>query len=109
MSKQLPIWDDRVFEFIDYCISHKIQGIKNEQDFIDKIGINSISTLKQIREGKASFRLKHLQQIGHVFGVTMDHFFGFTDRLYRDNVNVTPVEMLQSITGLITQQYGTKK
>lgn len=109
MANKLHIWDQRVLDFIDYCSTNNIAGIKDEHGFIKKIGIKTQATLTQIRMGKASFRIHHLQKIGQVFGVSMDYLLGFSENRFRNDKPLTAVETLQEATRRVVLEYDKQK
>lgn len=95
MPKKLPIWDQRMLLLMDHCISHKIKGITSEGNFLKKVGINSISTLTQIRNGKQSFRHIHLLKAANLLDINMNWLYGFSDTMKRNVETGTVEDLLQ--------------
>lgn len=94
-QKKMPIWDQRVFEFMEYCKKHQVKGIRDDNDFIAAIGIKTLATLNQVKLLRASFRLHHLQAIGTTFGVSMDYLLGFTNNMMRQDVKKSGLDLLR--------------
>lgn len=95
MPTKLPIWDRRMFELMDHCISNK--SIKTQGDFMKLLKISATSTIKQIRDGKQSFRHQHLSIAAKRFGVSMDWFYGFTDDMRRTGKETTAADLAQQL------------
>lgn len=91
----MPIYDKRMFELIDHVISNNIKGIKGNPDFIKKVGIPTLATLDQVRNLKQSFRLQHFLKAATLFEVSMDWFFGFTNKMKRTDKAQSVEDLLQ--------------
>jgi len=104
MAKTLPIWDRRMIELMDYCI--RTGAVKNRRQFLSKIGIFTGATIKQVQDGAQSFRHKHLQAAGKLYGVSLDWIFGFSDSMYRETDKPKDgLKMLKEATRLIEANY----
>lgn len=108
MAKKLPIWDQRLLDFIKHCVENNIQQVKDENDFIKRIGINNYSKLTQVRMGAQSFTWLQLHKTAKVFGVSLDYFAGFTDTMYQNTKQTNPLELLQFATKAVMKQYSVK-
>lgn len=93
-KKPMPIWDKRMFELIDYVIANKVKGITGNPQFIKAIGIPTLATLDQVKNGKQSFRPKHFHTAAKYFDISMEWFFGFTSNMKRVNKETTVEELL---------------
>jgi len=105
MLNKLPIWDQRMLQFMGLVISSKI----NTQDaFMEAIGVSSRATISQVKKGKQSFRHEHFKKAGELFGVSIDWFYGFTNVMMRTGVKQKPLELLKEATRLIEAELQKK-
>lgn len=108
MSLKLPIWDQRMLELMDNVMNDDLYKINNQGDFLIAIGINAQSTLKQIKEGKQSFRLQHFKAAGDKFNISMDWFFGYRDFSTRDEDKMNALALLKEATRLIEHELSQR-
>src|SRR5438105_3384285 len=93
--KKIAIWNQRMLTLMDYCINNKIKGLEYKQDFLKMIKINAGSALKPIQEGRQSFTHENFKAACDQFGVSMDWFYGYSDKMKRVNKRETVEELLQ--------------
>jgi len=109
MASKLPIWDQRMFELIEITIADPGNKIKSEEEFLQLIGINAKSTGTQVKAGKQSFRIKHIQAACKIFGRSADWFLGLTDRTHRLDVQLNPLQQLKQAVRLVEQELSPGK
>lgn len=94
-KKTMPIWDKRMLELKEHVIKHEIKGITGNPEFIKAVGISTLATLDQVKNMKQSFRHIHLLNASKLFDVSMEWFYGFTDKMKRVNKNESVEDLLQ--------------
>jgi len=109
MAKKLPIWDQRMFELLQVQMDNPENDIEEEMDFFRPLGVNDPPTVSQVRAGKQSFRLKHFKAACDLYGVSMDWFFGYTDRMLRQDIKIDPLALLKQATRLIEKEMMPQK
>lgn len=94
-----------MFELKDMVLSGKLKGIDSDIKFIEALGIPAMATLNQVKTGKQSFRLINFKNACDLFGISMDWFFGYTDKMNRFQVDQSPLELLNEATRLINAEF----
>jgi len=94
-TKKLPIWDQRMLTLMDYLIADTKSGIELKQDFFKAIKSNHQSALARIKNGERSFTHDQIYEASKRFNVSMEWFYGFTDKMKRNNKNDSVEELLQ--------------
>lgn len=102
MATKLPIWDRRMLELMDHCIRNK--SIK-QGSFMKLLGITATGTMKQIRDGRQSFRHQHFLIAAKKFNVSMDWFYGLSDTMKPTGKETTAIELAE----LLLAKLKTKK
>lgn len=95
MAIKLKIWDARMFLLIDNTVG-RVPGFDLLEDFVEAIEFPSVSNLKQIRDGKSSFRLNHFMAACKRFNLSMDWFMGFTNEMHRKGTQPAAIELLEA-------------
>lgn len=109
MAAKLPIWDQRMFELMDICLSDPSMGMADSMDFFKTLGVTGPSTISQVKSNKQSFRIKHFYNACKVYGVSMDWFMGFSGSMYRSGVSHSPLHLLKAATRLIEDELLSKE
>lgn len=108
MGTTLPIWDQRMFILMKYCIDNKIDGIKNQANFMARVEILGTATMKQIRDGSQSFRHIHIQNACKLTGASVDWVYGLSTRMNRLEIKSNPLALLKEATRLIESELKQK-
>lgn len=108
MPDKLKIWDARMFLLMDNTVG-RVKGFDVKEDFIKVIDFPNVQNLKQIRDGKASFRMANFYAACKHFNITMDWFMGFTNDMYRVKAKTSGMQLLKAaVTALELEKNSIK-
>ena len=87
------IWNIRMLQLMDHCVSTK-KAI-DQTEFLKKIGFTTTNNLKQVLEGKQSFRLEHFMNASKKWDISMEWFFGFSHTMKRKISKISAVDLIE--------------
>lgn len=109
MTKKIPIYDQRMFELLEFALSSG--ECKTQKEFYERIGLKSIPNAYEIKQGKQSFVHAHFMKAAKSFDVDMNWFYGFSSNMKRSAKNISPLEKLKTAVFEIEKELAksTKK
>lgn len=99
MATKLPIWDERMLAVMDYCIANRIK-CTNQKEFCKIIAIGETS-VKQIKDGKSSFRHQHILNAHKKFGIVPNYFYGLTKNMFEKPIEKSPLAMIKEAVRIL--------
>lgn len=94
---KLDIWNERMLKLMDYCLIRDPKA--TEHSFLHSIEFTNPNNLKQVKEKKQSFRHHHFLNAAKIYNVSMDWFYGLTNRMERKKEDVNAIDLIRQ--GLI--------
>lgn len=92
MSTTLKIWDERMFQLMDLLIYNKT--VSTEKEFLESIGFANTNNIKQVREGKQSFRHQHLLAASEQYNINMNWLYGRTSSKSFKEKAQSPIDLI---------------
>lgn len=105
---QLCMWDQRMLNVMEYCISNQVNGITTQKAWCEAIGFEP-TNINNIKKGVRGFSKEHLSNAGDVLGVDMNYLFGLTDIMFRKTATISPIDMLKQAVKAVEQDYQAIK
>ena len=99
MATKLPIWDERMLQLLDFCIANRIK-CTNQKEFCKLIDIGE-TAVKQIKDGKSSFRHQHILNAYKKLGVTPNYFYGLTKNMFDKPLEKLPLLMIKEAVRIL--------
>ena len=102
MASKLPIWDSRMLSVMDFCITNKVK-CTNQNEFCDIIGIGK-TAIKQIKDGKSSFRHQHILSAYQKLGVSPNYFYGISNSMFEKPIDKSPLLMIKEAVRILEKK-----
>jgi len=100
---KLHITDERMLQFMDYCIAQELEGVRTAKAWCDKTGTRS-TNIYNIRNGMQQFTKEQILQTCTVFQVRADFFFGLTNEMFSEKAGLSPLDRIKEAVAELEQK-----
>ncbi len=105
MATKLPIYDERMLQFMKYCIEEGMAP--NRKSFFTALEMHD-SAYFQIIEGRQSFTLKQIQIVAEHFNLDINWLFGLSETMLRKDNSSSAIENLKAAVKVIEVEFKRK-
>ena len=99
---KLAIWNQRVIKIMEEAVLYG--KVKTKRDFLKSIGFHP-ENLRQVENGKQSFRLEHLHKLAMRYNVNINWLFGLDNEVNRKPVKDV-LQQLRDAVVAVEEKYG---
>lgn len=106
----LPLFNQRIFELMEFVIANKIQGVDSKDGFFKSIGLSNANNYHQIRYVNRSFTIDDAYNAITQYGIDANFLFKKDHlQIYQVNKPLAPLLQLKSAVAMVSQQYASLK